>query len=184
MTNTAKHNDLVTISLHWLIAFAVMGMLGFGLYLRYIAPDAGKASLDDVHRVLGTLVLFLAAARVLWSIGQRRLVETKTRSAWENNLAMVVHLTLLIGTLAMPLSGIAMTVGHGQPVNVFGLFQFGPFMAPNHSLGELGSSLHSKIGKLMLLAIGLHIAGALKHHFIDGTVALRRMLGSQISVAD
>ena len=57
-------------------------------------------------------------------------------------------------------------------------------MAPNHSLGELGSSLHSKIGKLMLLAIGLHIAGALKHHFIDGIVGLRRMLGSQISVAD
>ena len=73
---------------------------------------------------------------------------------------------------------------HGQPVNVFGLFQFGPFMAPNHSLGELGSRLHSKIGKLMLLAIGLYIAGALKHHFIDGTVALRRILGSPIGVAD
>ena len=184
MTNTAKLNDFVTISLHWLIAIAVMGMLGFGLYLRYIAPDAGKASLDDVHRVLGTLILVLAAARVLWRIGQRRLVETKPSSAWENNLARVVRLTLLIGTLAMPLSGIAMTLGHGQPINVFGLFQFDPFIAPNHTLGALGGSLHSKIGKLMLLAIGLHTAGALKHHFIDGTATLRRMLGAQISVAN
>jgi cytochrome b561 len=39
---------------------------------------------------------------------------------------------------------------------------------------------HTALAYLMLLAVALHIAGALKHHLVDRDGTLRRMLGRKL----
>ena len=44
-------------------------------------------------------------------------------------------------------------------------------------MAETGHEIHVILGKVMLVAIGFHIVGALKHHIIDKDNTLKRMLG-------
>ena len=44
-------------------------------------------------------------------------------------------------------------------------------------LSGLTVGLHWLVGRIMIAAVLLHVAGALKHHFVDKDGTLRRMLG-------
>ena len=89
---------------------------------------------------------------------------------------------LLLGTLAMPISGMMMTFGSGRAIDVFGLFTVGPF-GKMELIDEIGEIVHGLGGKLLIAAIVLHILGALKHQYIyrDGTLA--RMAGRRVAPA-
>ena len=62
------------------------------------------------------------------------------------------------------------------PVSWFGLFQFPDLVAPDKSFYELMHGLHGKLFAGLVIVALLHIAGALKHQFIDRNEVLRRML--------
>ena len=47
----------------------------------------------------------------------------------------------------------------------------------NEAMAGIAHDTHEIFGKVFILAITLHIAGALKHHLMDKNGALRRMLG-------
>ena len=53
----------------------------------------------------------------------------------------------------------------------------GEAIAINEQMAETGHEIHVILGKVMLITIGLHIVGALKHHIIDKDNTLKRLLG-------
>jgi cytochrome b561 len=92
---------------------------------------------------------------------------------------------LLIGTLAMPLTGMIYSgaSGHGFGIFSIGLFpsNYGPdgqAIPFNAALSDAGQAMHGYIGYFVLVLTILHVAGALKHHFIDKDFTLKRMFGS------
>ena len=89
----------------------------------------------------------------------------------------------------MPLSGFVMSATGGYGVSVFGLelVAFNPSpsnpmeaLPINESLAFIGHIMHSFGGQVLILAVLLHIAGALKHHFVDKDGTLQRMLGNKV----
>lgn len=108
----------------------------------------------------------------------------------EHYLAKLVHWTLIIGTVLMPISGALMSVLGGHGLYIFGLeiISTNPnpadpakMLAHNPELASLSHSTHHYVGEIMIIAVILHISGALKHHLIDKDGTLRRILGADLS---
>ena len=100
--------------------------------------------------------------------------------------SLLAHWSLYALLLVMPLSGLLMSQGAGRPTSFFGLFNLPQFLALDPALTPrqqpaylLGKFLHTKVFDWVLYTVvALHIAGALKHRFVDGNrLYLRRMLG-------
>ena len=99
-----------------------------------------------------------------------------------------MHWVLLIGSLAVPVTGMLYSGLSGHGLGVFGLVTLVP---TNHSAldpnvvvpyseywGLVAQQTHQVIAHVLAGAIALHIAGALKHHLIDRDRTLLRMLGA------
>jgi cytochrome b561 len=132
--------------------------------------------LDSWHKPLGLTVIVLTVARLSWKAAQPAVPPANGLAPWEMRLSTITHWCLYGVLLAMPLSGLLMSQGAGRPTSFFGLFDLpqvlaiDPALAPREQANyKLGKWLHSSVIEWGLyLVIGLHLAGALKHRFIDG----------------
>ena len=168
-----------TLALHWLIGLAMIGMLAFGLYLEDYPRGIDYERLVAWHGAIGVVVLVAGVLRLGWRLIEGMPVPIGTPLPWQAMLAKAVHWFLIAAVILMPVTGLMMSIGHGRVIDVFGLLIIGPY-APNHDLAGLGSSLHGKLGKIVILSLFLHVGAALKHHVIDRDGTLKRMLGRAV----
>lgn len=164
----------VTIALHWLIA-AVF------IYLLISEMDQ-----PELHKSLGSLILIFVAIRIAWRCYNGWLQPVCNYVKREHLLAKVIHWMLLIGTIVLPLTGLFISVAGGHGLSIFGLELIAENIDPinthnrlalNQTLANIGRFSHGVLANIMIIAVLLHIAGALKHHFIDKDKTLSRMLG-------
>lgn len=172
--------ESVTIALHWIVAGSVVGLIPLGLYMTY--TEAWGAY--PIHKSIGVLVTPIILARVIWHSKHGRLSPVAKYTNTEIKLAKITHTLLLICTLAMPVSGMLISgaSGHG-----FGIFAFelvphkvdaeGKVVPFSEFWMNVGYAAHHYIGFTIISLILIHIAGALKHHFIDKDSTLKRMIG-------
>jgi cytochrome b561 len=59
--------------------------------------------------------------------------------------------------------------------DVFGIFSLPPIAPVNQALSETFFKLHGIGAFVILLLVGVHIAGAIYHHVVRGDGVLRRM---------
>ncbi len=78
--------------------------------------------------------------------------------------------------LAVPLSGWVMSSAGGFPVVYFGVFQLPDLVAKDKELFELMKSVHFGLNKALLALVVLHVAAAIKHHYVDRDDVLARMV--------
>lgn len=181
--NTDDRYGLLTVLFHWLIAVLIIGLLGLGLYMTDLEFSPGKLVLYGWHKSFGIVVLALVILRLSWKIlnaGKPRALPT--HKPWEKILAKIAHLALYAAMFIMPLSGWIMSSAKGYPVSVFGWFTLPDLVSKNKALGDLAGNIHDTAAWILIGIIGLHIAGALKHHLVDRDGTLRRILPGMILV--
>lgn len=169
----------MTVGLHWLIALAMIGMLAFGLIIDELPKGEFKSALMWWHKAFGVLVLFFAVWRLLWRAIQGFPEPLSEMEPWQAKIASAVHWLLLLGTVFMPISGIMTSLGKNRAIDVFGLFII-PAFGESHLLHEVGELIHKVGGKLLIIAVLLHVAGALKHQIIDRDGTMTRMAGRRV----
>ena len=168
-----------TILFHWLTGLSFIATFAIGFYLVDLPRSPEKFELLGLHKSLGVAVLVVALLRVMWRLKegpiQSATAGAETGPAWQEKAATIVHYTLLISTLLMPISGIIMSVGGGHSVAFFSI----ELIAGGEKtewLNSIGKSLHFYASRVVMITLALHVAGALKHHFIDKDNTLTRML--------
>lgn len=119
MDNTKTYSK-TSIALHWIVGLAFIGVFIVGAYLSDLPRGPEKMELVALHKSFGVLILLLALARVFWRIKEGAIPPASVMPAWQEKVAKAVHGLLLLATLAMPLSGIAMNIGGGRALEVFG----------------------------------------------------------------
>lgn len=171
-----------TRRLHWLVATFVVLLLAVGFFMTTFDVYAPM----PLHKSLGMLALLVIVPRIVWRIKEGWPPPASAYAAWEHALAKLVHWVLLLGTLAMPLSGMAMSGAGGRGLILFGLQLLAPNPDPanpgkviplNETVAGAGSTVHEALAWVLLVALALHLAGALKHHIVDKDRTLLRMLG-------
>ncbi|KTD51035.1 cytochrome b [Legionella quateirensis] len=172
--NSSSGFGVVAISLHWIIAILIIGLLILGLYMVNLPISLEKLKLYGWHKEYGFLVLFLAIIRLIWRLSNQ--MPELALPLLEKIAARSMHWAFYCFMFAMPVSGWLITSSAGLPASFFGLFTLPNLVAPDEHNRVLFEWIHEWLGYVLIGAIMLHTAAALKHHFINKDDILRRML--------
>jgi cytochrome b561 len=174
--NTTRSWGAVSKALHWLIVLLIINQWVIASRADNLPLGAEKLQALAWHKSFGMTILALAIVRLVW----RWLNPVPTLAGlvkpWERTLASLSHVLLYALIFAMPFSGWMMSSARNFPVSWFGLYQFPDLVAPDKGLYEFMRDLHHTLFTALVCVALLHIAGALKHHFVDKNEVLKRML--------
>jgi cytochrome b561 len=162
---------------HWL-AFAAVALAYVFINFKGVFPRGTPASKVPMqgHILFGLAVLALVLPRLLHRLRNTPPPVVPPLASWESALSRLTHLALYAFLLIQPLMGLA-TVFTGGPLTIpFTTLQIPSPLTANHALREQLGYLHGTIGTIFYYVIGLHIAGALWHHFVRRDNTLRRMV--------
>lgn len=182
MTNSAARYGSLAKLLHWLTAVGIFIMIPLGI-LANDAPQDGaealawKVQLFSAHKTLGIAVFGVAVLRILWAITQDKPAPLHPDRTLEHLAAETVHKLLYGSLLLVPITG---WVGHAATTGfapiLWPLGQSLPFVPQSPMIAETAAALHIIFERVLVISLVLHIAGALKHAFIDRDQTLARML--------
>jgi cytochrome b561 len=173
--NTTRTWGSLSKALHWLIVLLIINQW-------FIAERAeelkGLAKLEALawHKSFGMTILMLAVLRLVWRLMNPTPDLSTETKPWERVLAKISHFLLYALIFAMPLTGWMMSSAKNYPVSWFKLFQFPDLVAPAEQTFHQMNDLHHLLFAVLVSVALLHVAGALKHHFIDKNDVLKRML--------
>lgn len=179
MKDRVEKLSVISVLFHWVIGIAFVMTLAMGHYIHNFASGAEKFQLLGLHKSFGLLILWLAVLRILWRFYNGMPKALGKQARWQKILAHIVHGVLLIATIAMPMSGVIMTLSAGYPLQLFGL-ELVSAGEKNLVMQNLAYTLHALGGKIIIGFIVIHLLAALKHHFIDKNSVLKRMLGCKV----
>jgi cytochrome b561 len=173
--NTPARYTAPAIALHWLMALALIGLLGVGTWMTGLKPSPDKIAIYNWHKWIGLTVLALAAIRLIVRV-LRRPPPLPTMPTWQQWAARGGHGALYALMFAMPITGWLQNSAAGFPLTWFGLFKVPALIARNTADFRFWQSVHEWLAWALMALIALHVAAAIKHHFIDRDGLLRRML--------
>lgn len=184
MTNQAPAHSrytIVAIVLHWVVAAFLLFEVGLGLRME-AAHGSTKFAIFQLHKSIGITILMLVVLRLLWRF--YRTPPAIVAKPWEKTLAHAVHWGFYLLLFALPLSGwiIISTSRIVVPTLLYGTVPWPHFpglaglaAGAKESWHDVAEFFHHNLVKLLYLLFVLHVAGALKHHFVDRDPDIAKM---------
>jgi cytochrome b561/polyisoprenoid-binding protein YceI len=176
MRNTSARWGGVSQLLHWLIVALIAVQATLGVTGRLLPLGVEKLAVLARHKSIGITILGLAALRLLWRWLNPAPPLTSNLKPYERFLAHFTHAALYVLLFAMPVTGWIMSSARGFPVSWFSLYQLPDLVPKSRTLYDSMVTTHMVLAIALALTVALHIAGALKHHFVLKDDTLRRML--------
>lgn len=195
MTDTQRYTK-VAIVLHWLIALFIFFMLALGLYMVELPKEAPKQLAFDLfdwglytwqmsepgsprmfyfnlHKSVGLTLFALIVVRILWRMTHRPPAMLASYHPWERKLATAAHHFLYLLMVAIPVTGLLMSINSKYGINLFGVHVLDG--VDNKPVRDTFEGLHELGANLMIALLIVHIVGALKHRFMDKDDTMKRM---------
>lgn len=180
-----KHRyNAVAIVLHWIIAAAILGMIGLGWYMGDLPNDApNKGALYQLHKSIGIVILAVTLFRIVWRI-LNRPPEELPAPHWQQQAAALTHFGFYALMVLMPLTGwiLVSASTRGLPTVLFNAFPWPhlPFLTDlsvetKKAIHPFLENAHSKLAWVAIVLLVLHVGAALKHQFIDRDGLMSRM---------
>jgi cytochrome b561 len=162
------------IAFHWVIAALVLFNLWLGLFHDSL-PREWKVM--PLHKSVGITVLALTLGRIAWRLTHRPPHLPQAMPDWEKLVAKVTHFVLYALLLILPLTGwlLSSNPERPRPIEWFFLFKL-PVLPATPGLAGAAHEGHEILGWAMAVLVALHIAAALRHHFLLRDRVLARML--------
>ena len=153
--DTPSHYGTISRALHWGMAVAIACMYLLALAWRI---SGHTEILIPVHKALGTLLLILVFARILWAVA----AEQRPRAS--SLAARLGHLALYLLMLTVPTIALIRAVATGRDGSA------------ENAATRFGDLWHSRAAWLLLLFIAGHILMTAIHQH-RGKKILQRMAG-------
>lgn len=183
--NSPTRYGSVTRAFHWLTALLIISMIPLGRVAN-LAPFTNDAELAykfllfSLHKTLGLTLFGVALLRILWALSQPKPGPLHAHRRMENFLADLVHWVLYGSLVLLPLSGWIEHAAMPGLAPIWWPFGQGlPFVPASFWLAETVGAVHVICGKVLIVAILLHVTGAAKHQLIDRDGTMRRMWTGQ-----
>ncbi len=178
--STVRRYHGLSITLHWVLAIALVGMFGMGLYMADLPFSPQRLKLYNWHKWAGVTVLALSTLRLLWRLTHRppALPQAVTLSmpGWQMRAYHATHGLMYALFFIVPLVGWAYSSAAGFPIVWFGVLALPDFVSADKALAELIKPFHQISAFALAALVVLHVGAALKHHWIDKDGLLNRML--------
>lgn len=184
--NSLSRYGTVAMTLHWLIAAALITNLCIGLYMVDLPrADPSKFELIALHKSIGLTVLALSVLRLAWRLVNPVPPPPPGLAPWFRFAGRGMHFLLYFLMVAIPLAGWLMVSvsSQGHPTPVFGLFGWpsAPILSDfsrsaGHPYHEAFETAHVWLAWSAIVLIPLHVLAALYHQFVRRDDVLMRML--------
>jgi cytochrome b561 len=179
-TDSDPAYTLVAMAFHWLLALALLGLFGMGLFMVDLPISPLRLKLYNWHKWAGMSFLTLSCLRLLWRLthpAPALPADIQARMpAWQAMAHSATHYGLYALFFIVPLVGWAYSSAAGFPIVLFGVLPLPDFVPSDRALAELIKPWHEISAFALMGLVMLHVAGALKHQFIDKDGLLSRIL--------
>ena len=162
------------IALHWSMAALVLGTFLLGLWMADLPNSPLKLRSYNWHKWAGASFLALALLRLAWR-WRHPPPPAMPMPHWQARLAGGVHHAMYALFFAVPLIGWAYSSSLGYPLVWFGVLPLPDFVPVDRDLAKLIKPWHESAAWGLAGLVLLHVAGAVKHQWIDHDGLLRRM---------
>jgi cytochrome b561 len=173
---SSNRYTVVAILLHWAIA----GLILFMIWLGWNMED--NETRFQLHKSIGIAILFLSVARVLWRWRNPPPPLPDDMTPWEKRLSHGVHVAFYALMIGLPLLGwlLVSTSSFQVSTVLFGTVSW-PHLPFTEGLRggvvhDVTEFLHSKGAWVLIVLLGLHVAGAIKHEFAAEEGVFKRMI--------
>jgi cytochrome b561 len=175
----------VAVVLHWAIAALIVSNIAIGFVMEGLAQPLKAAALA-FHFSSGITILGLTMLRVTWRLTHRPPPFDADLASWERAAAHIVHGLLYVLMIGMPLAGWSIISAHPPrpqgAATIWGLLRL-PAISSISNLADgaqkaahgLFVDAHSAGAWILTGLLVLHVAGALKHQWVDRRGGLARM---------
>jgi cytochrome b561 len=182
---SAETYTKTAILLHWLIAALIGCNIILAIGSGYV-PDAYVRPMIDLHKSFGITVLILFFLRLAWRLTHKPPAFPASYKPWEAKAAHAAHIALYVLIIAMPVTGwihdSAWSAAASHPMKLYWFipwFRLGFITsldpATKDHVHTLFGAVHTYLSYALYAVLFLHIAGALKHQFLDKQPELQRM---------
>ena len=159
----------IVVTLHWLTAALILWQVWLGFNFADLPKGTPeRESLFTLHKTVGVTILILALVRLAVRLLNKPPAFPAEMAKWKRALAVWTHRIFYFLIIALPVTGLA-AVSRGGPTTTL----VGGIEVPTIPL-PIGN-LHEPLVFATIALLLLHIAGALKHQFIDRGPAADRM---------
>ena len=167
------------VVLHWAIALLVIGLFGFGLWMKEVPARPDRPFYFAIHASIGITVLALMVVRFVWWLRNTTPVPPEGTPHWQSRVSKISHRLLYTLTFATLVVGWLLSGTMRQPIEpmLFGLIPVPQILAGRtfHSPLEFA---HEYLAHALIALVVVHAGAALYHHFIERDNVLRRMLAA------
>lgn len=156
--------------LHWVRAGLVLSLIAAGWTMTGL-PDAAAVKFTVFypwHKSFGVLVVAIVLVQLAIRSQSTLPHPPAALPRHERVLSEMVHRTMYLLLIVVPLMGYAMSSSYTESDGVFFFGMHLPELLPkNDARFRVFQWLHSTLAYTLLGLIVLHVAGALKHRFLD-----------------
>lgn len=165
----------VILFIHWVTAFAVIGMFASGLWMVDLSyySDWYKTA-PHWHKSAGLILFALTVARIVF-----RLFSTRPAAhgnQFEKRASKAGHLFLYALMLSMFTSGYLISTADGRAIDVFNWFAVPALGELINNQEDIAGDVHFYLAWTLIVTASLHALAALKHHFFNKDDTLKQML--------
>jgi len=169
--------DSVSAILHWIVAFAVIGLIAAGKLVD-VFPKSYEPLLVENHKAIGVLVFGLVLFRLAWRLTHKVPPLPADTSFVQKLAAHASHWTLYALMVLLPVSGITWQLLRGRGLDFWFFVIKSPF-ADDRAAARLYSTAHRFLGDVILVLVIAHVAAALYHQFFKRDGLIERILPRQ-----
>ncbi|WP_217576370.1 cytochrome b [Mesorhizobium sp. GbtcB19] len=179
ITNTPTRYGWAMIILHWLIGILFIGQFALGFVMVRTTSQRTSFELIQLHKSVGFLLLGLIILRIAWRLRNAAPTLPGSVGTLERKTAPLAHFALYAFQIALPLSGWALVSVSTLEIPTM---PFNLFVMPNLPLTEsdasesFWTSVHWYLAYAGIALVALHIAAALRHHFLLRDTVLTRII--------
>ena len=175
-----KYNILLRL-IHWITAICIIGLIVSGYFMTELDADKGdtlwgfgKWDMYGLHKSFGVLTLIFVAIRIILRIATKIPELPFEIKPIDAILAKLGHFALYILMIAVPVSGVIMSMAGGYGVKLFG-YKLPDLIEKDKELGGIAHELHEILPYVLAGIVVVHVLAVFKHIFIDKVNLLKRM---------
>lgn len=174
--NTRTNYGSIAKFFHWSMAMLMVVIFVIGFTMINMSRSKVMFILYDLHKSTGLLLFVLVSFRLIW-LRFNVKPQYPNVAIWQKWLAIGNVYALYLLMVIMPVSGVLTSTLSNHSITFYYLFSL-PALGNNVAASQFFTLVHEYAAYTLLAVFGLHVVGAMYHHFVLKDDVLRRMLPS------
>lgn len=167
----------VAVTIHWVTVILVLLQIWLGFTFSDMAQGPARGEVFTWHKTIGAIILLTTIGRLTYRLNNPPPPFPTDLPKWERFAAVWNHRLFYVLLIGLPIGGLIAVSGRatGPTTLLLGGIPLPVIPGVSERMGELAGEAHKALAYLLIAAIAIHAAAALKHQFLDREPASGRM---------